>query len=156
MYILYNTSMELLDLKGRCCPLPVIETKKLLESRNIEVKTPFATHDKRILVFIDGETMGRGNDELGRILMKSFLYTLKELKPKPWRIIFINTGVKLVAEGSEYLNILKEIENLNVEILSCGTCLDYFHLKDKIKTGKASNMYDIVSSFIEATNVIKP
>jgi selenium metabolism protein YedF len=111
---------------------------------------------KKVLVFIDGETIGKGNDELGRILMRSFLYTLKDLETRPWRIIFIYTGVKLAAEGSEYLDILKEIESLGVEILSCGTCLDYFNLKDRLKAGRISNMNEIVSSFIGATNVIKP
>jgi len=118
-------------------------------------QTAGSTKDK-ILVFIDGETMGRGNDELGKILMRSFLNTLKELKERPWRIVFINSGVRLVTENSEYLAVLKNLENLGIEVLSCGTCLDYFRLKDKVTIGRVSNMFEIVSSFSEATKVIKP
>jgi selenium metabolism protein YedF len=111
---------------------------------------------KKILVFIDGETVGRGSEELGAILMRSFLYTLKELNPLPWRIIFINSGVKLAVEGSPLLTALGELADLGLEIISCGTCLDYYQIKDKLMVGKISNMYEIVSSFLEATNVIKP
>jgi selenium metabolism protein YedF len=112
--------------------------------------------EKKALVFINGETLGRGDDGLGRILILSFLHTLKELEVPPWRVIFINGGVKLVAEGSEALTALKEITDLGADILACGTCLDYFHLKDKVKVGRISNMYEIASSFLEATHVIKP
>jgi selenium metabolism protein YedF len=111
---------------------------------------------KKILVFIDGETVGRGSEELGAILMRSFLYTLKELNPLPWRIIFINSGVKLAVEESPLLNVLHELNNLGIEIISCGTCLDFYQIKDKLMVGKISNMYEIASSFLEATNVIKP
>ena len=111
---------------------------------------------KRLLVYIDGETMGRGDNELGNILMGAFLKTLKELEARPWRIIFINTGVKLISRESAYIALLKEIENAGIEILSCGTCVDFFHLKEKIGVGRVSNMFEILSSFSEASNVIRP
>ncbi len=111
---------------------------------------------KKVLVYIDGTTMGRGNEDLGAILMRSFLNTLKELDPKPWRIIFVNTGVYLAVDSSEYINILKEIESLGTEILACGTCLDFFNVKARLAAGKISNMFDIASSFLAATHVIKP
>ena len=112
--------------------------------------------EKRISVFIDCEALGRGDDELGRILMKSFVITLKELKPLPWRIIFMNGGVKSAAEGSELVAHLQELENLGVEVLSCGTCLDFFHLKEKLKVGRVSNMYEIINSLTESSSVLKP
>ena len=112
--------------------------------------------ENKLLVFIDGETVGRGSEELGRILMRSFLITLKELNPLPWRIIFINGGVKLAAEESPYLDPLNSLLTLGVEILCCGTCLDYYKLKEKLRVGRVSNMFEIASSFLEATNVIKP
>lgn len=193
--------MEYLDLKGMNCPLPVIETKKLLDTRDVnqievlvdsetacenvrrlleskgfavttdtatdgfvlrgtsstKCSTPVDTLPKRkLLVLINSETLGGGSDELGRILMRSFLATLKDLDEKPWRIIFINSGVKLVVETSECLNILKQLEGLTVEILSCGTCLDYFQLTDNVVAGRVTNMYDVVSSFLQATHVISP
>lgn len=191
--------MECLDLKGKTCPIPVIETKKFLEGRTVDeievvVDDPTASEnvrrflgskgysttvvqdgdiyrvegcrekgstaeqvqEKRSLVFIDGETMGRGSDDLGKILMRSFLNTIKELETIPWRMVFVNAGVKLVVSESEYIKILKEIEKLGVDIIACGTCLDYFHLKEKVDVGRISNMFEIVTSFNEATNVIRP
>jgi len=191
--------MEYLDLRNMTCPMPVIETKKLLESRDITeiqvtIDNPascenvkrfldsrgfvtvtaqegndyrvkgvqhkdvncFPGEARKLLVYIDGETMGRGNEELGNVLMGAFLKTLKELEIRPWRLIFINTGVKLASRESGYMDTLKEIENSGIEILSCGTCVDYFHLKDKIGIGRVSNMFEILSSFNEATHVIRP
>jgi selenium metabolism protein YedF len=114
------------------------------------------TNTKKLLVFVDGETVGRGSEELGAILMRSFLITLKELNPLPWRIIFINSGVKLAIDGSPYIGALNDLVAIGAEILSCGTCLDYYRVKDRLMVGKISNMYEIESSFLEATNVIKP
>jgi selenium metabolism protein YedF len=111
---------------------------------------------KRLLIYVDGETVGRGSEELGTILMRSFVLTLKELNPLPWRIIFINSGVKLAINGSPLIAALSDLNELGVEILSCGTCLDYYHVKEKLMVGRVSNMYEIESSFLEATNVIKP
>jgi selenium metabolism protein YedF len=192
--------MEYLDLRNMTCPMPVIETKKLLENKDIKeievlIDNPTSCENvkrfltsrgffvtvtaqegtecrvkgiqdekrgdpsgdiKKILVYIDGETMGRGNDELGNVLMGAFLKTLKELETRPWRLIFINTGVKLVSRESLHIETLKEIENSGIEILSCGTCVDFFHLKEKIGVGRVSNMFEILSAFSEATNVIRP
>ena len=88
--------------------------------------------------------------------MKSFVVTLKELKPLPWRIIFMNGGVRMAADGSEVLPYLQELENLGVEVLSCGTCLDFFHLKEKVRVGRVSNMYEIINSLADSTSVLKP
>jgi selenium metabolism protein YedF len=126
-------------------------------TRNQETtEQPSITNTKKLLVFVDGETVGRGSEELGAILMRSFLLTLKELNPLPWRIIFINSGVKLAVEGSPYIGALNDLVAIGAEILSCGTCLDYYRVKDRLMVGKISNMYEIESSFLEATNVIKP
>ena len=111
---------------------------------------------KKIVVFVDSEHLGRGDERLGEILMKSFIITLKELKPLPWRIIFINGGVKLSSEGSEMLPHLKELENLGVEMLSCGTCLDFYGLKEALKAGRISNMFEIVSTLTASSTVLKP
>ena len=121
-----------------------------------EVERESQVLPRRLLIYINTETIGVGSDELGRLLMNSFLHTLKELDALPWRIVFINGGVKLVAGESEHVGILTEISNLGTEILACGTCLDYFHLKDKIRVGRISNMHEISSSFLQATHVIRP
>jgi len=88
--------------------------------------------------------------------MRNFLHTLKNLTLTPWRIICINAGVRLAVEGSEYLPVMKDIENSGAEILSCGTCLDYFKIKDKVRVGRISNMNEIVSSLLDAAKVITP
>ena len=126
-------------------------------TRNQETtEQPSITNTKKLLVFVDGETVGRGSEELGAILMRSFLLTLKELNPLPWRIIFMNSGVKLAVDGSPYIGALNDLVAIGAEILSCGTCLDYYRVKDRLMVGRISNMYEIESSFLEATNVIKP
>jgi selenium metabolism protein YedF len=110
----------------------------------------------KVCAFIAGETMGRGSDELGAILMKSFLFSLKELTPLPWRILLVNAGIKLSCEGSELLPHLKELEEKGVELLSCGTCLDFYNLKEKLRVGRVTNMFEIVSTLSESTAVLKP
>ncbi len=128
----------------------------LLGTKQAGGQTAQAEGPKKVCAFVAGETMGRGNDELGAILMKSFLFSLKELTPLPWRILFVNAGVKLSCEGSELLPHLKELEDRGVELLSCGTCLDFYHLKEKLRVGKITNMFEIVSSLSESTAVLKP
>lgn len=108
-----------------------------------------------MVVFIDTDSLGRGSEELGKILMRSFLQTLEQSEVHPQRIILINSGVKLACEGSEVLEDLQEFAARGVEILSCGTCLDYFGIKKKLIVGKVSNMYEILDSLTRAGKVIK-
>ncbi len=108
-----------------------------------------------MVVFIDTDSLGRGSEELGKILMRSFLQTLEQSEVHPQRIILINSGVKLACEGSEVLEDLQEFAARGVEILSCGTCLDYFGIKKKLMVGKVSNMYEILDSLTRAGKVIK-
>lgn len=104
-------------------------------------------------ILIQGETLGRGNDELGMLLMSKFLDLLADSKEKPARLIFWNSGVKLVAEGSWALAHLKRLEAQGVEILACGTCLDFFELTDKIKIGKPTTMVNSIASLLN-TDVV--
>ena len=107
------------------------------------------------VVFIDSDSLGRGSEELGKILMRSFLQTLEQSESRPQKIILMNSGVKLSCEGSEVLEDLQEFSRKGVEILSCGTCLDYFGVKKKLRVGKVSNMYEILDSLARAGKVIK-
>jgi tRNA 2-thiouridine synthesizing protein A len=109
----------------------------------------------RVVIFLDCDSLGRGAEELGRILMRSFLQTLEQSDVEPQKIILINSGVKLACEGSDVLEDLREFSAKGVEILSCGTCLDYFGLKKKLMAGKVSNMYEILNSLAQAGKVIK-
>lgn len=107
------------------------------------------------VVFIDSDSLGRGSEELGKILIRSFLQTLEQFEAQPQKIILMNSGVKLACEGSEVLEDLQEFSLKGVEILSCGTCLDYFGMKNKMLAGKVSNMYEILNSLTQAGKVIK-
>jgi selenium metabolism protein YedF len=148
--------MRFLQSQGFSVSVMEENKKHRIEATRGQSDEEIVKSENKLLVFIDGETVGRGSEELGRILMRSFLITLEELNPLPWRIIFINGGVKLAAEESPYLEPLNNLLTLGVEILCCGTCLDYYKLKEKLRVGRASNMFEIASSFLEATNVIKP
>lgn len=106
------------------------------------------------VVFISSDRMGSGNDELGKVLIKGFVYTLTETKPYPKAVILVNGGVTLSTENEATVENLKKLEEAGVEILSCGTCLDYYGLKDQLKAGTVSNMYDIVETLKGASNTI--
>lgn len=95
-------------------------------------------------VLLSGDRLGRGSEELGGILMRSFLYTLTQQEDPPGALICVNGGVRLTTEGSPALEELRILEEKGTEILSCGTCLDFFGLKDKLKIGRVTNMYEIV------------
>lgn len=101
-----------------------------------------------LLIASDG--VGRGSDELGRKLMVSFVQILHELTPRPETIIFMNSGVRLVAEGSPVIEDLRSLQEQGVRILACGTCLGFYDLKEKVRVGQISNMFDIASALLGA------
>lgn len=106
------------------------------------------------VMLISSFTLGRPEEELGQVLMRSFFYTLREAEVVPGSIIFINSGVKLACEGSPVLSDLMALEKRGVRILSCGTCLDYFQLKEKLCVGSISNMYSIVEAMMTSDRLI--
>ena len=111
---------------------------------------------KQVVVYINSHLLGVGDDVLGSILMKAFLKTLLDMEARPDRLILINSGVRLASEGSEVLETLRSLSKRGVDILSCGTCLDFYGLKEKLKVGRVSNMYDIAQSLLGADRLIKP
>ena len=108
----------------------------------------------KAVFLIASDALGRGEDELGKILAKAFFPTLTEVTPLPQTLIFINTGVRFVASDSPALDSLKTLAESGVAILACGTCLDYFGLKEQVAVGTVSNMYDIVETLSTADKVI--
>lgn len=112
--------------------------------------------EENTVVVIDSLHMGKGDVELGRILMKGFIYTLSEIEELPKTILFYNEGVKLAIEGTESLQDLKSLEERGVEILSCGTCLNFYGITEKLRVGSVTNMYTILERQMKATRVIKP
>ena len=187
------------NAKGMACPLPVIETKKLLEEYEVvettvdnliatqnlaklaeqmnydidtkkisdeeyivtisdkgikEVKV-INTLDDSYVVVINKSIMGHGSEELGKKLMKSFIYTLTEQEILPKKIIFYNEGALLVDKTrSHVLKELQELEKNGVEIMCCGACIDYY--KVELAVGNSSNMYFIVEDMRTANRVVRP
>jgi selenium metabolism protein YedF len=111
---------------------------------------------EKVVIYINSNLLGVGDDALGSILMRAFLKTLLETETRPSRLIFINSGVRLTSEGSEVLETLKALSGKGVDILSCGTCLDFYGLKEKLKVGIVSNMYEIAKSLLEADRLVRP
>ena len=174
----------MVNAMGEQCPIPVVKTKKVLDSiqgdAEIEVLVDNETavqnltrmgkntgaevfSEKKIpdvkgdfVVAVDTATMGRGNDELGKVLMKGFLFAVTQLDELPKTMLFYNGGATLTTEGSDSLEDLKSLEAQGVTIKTCGTCLNYYGLTEKLCVGEVTNMYDIVETMAKASKVIKP
>jgi len=109
------------------------------------------------LVYVfPADTMGRGNDALGGVLMRAYVKTLKNLSPLPAKLFFYNSGVKITATESDLIVPLRELADLGVEVYSCGTCLDFFNLKDGVLVGQVTNMFEIMEAMAQAAKVISP
>ena len=112
--------------------------------------------DDNTVVVISSDRMGTGNDELGKVLIKGFIFAVTQLDKLPKTMLFYNGGATLTTEGSDSLEDLKSLEAQGVEIMTCGTCLDYYGLKDKLAVGSVTNMYSIVETQAKATKIINP
>ena len=198
-----------LDARNMACPLPVIESKKILISmnegeslevlvdnhiavqnlskmaaqKNFPVTSEKIDENNYIVTFSIGETviedvneevpcypdqkwdivvvissdkMGEGDEKLGRILMKGFIYALTELDVLPSTVLLYNGGAKLSVEDSESLQDLKTLEAMGVEILTCGTCLNFYGISEKLGVGTATNMYEIAEKQMKASKVVRP
>ncbi len=106
------------------------------------------------VLFISTDKLGQGSSDLGQMLMRNFIYTLTQRDQLPGSLVFMNSGVKLTIEGSPVIDELKLLEEKEVQVLVCGTCLDYYEFKEKHKVGLVSNMYDISDLLLEADRVI--
>lgn len=198
-----------IDARGLNCPLPVIHTKKALDSiedgrittivdndvakeniaklaksmdfqvdikqeegnfyidifknlpsgKTMDIeefnKIPKEEENKDLVILISKDSLGEGSEELGKLLMKTYMFALTEAKPYPKTILLLNGGIYLALEDSEVLDHFKILESKGVEILSCGVCLDYFNVADKLAVGEISNMYTIVEKLNGANNTIK-
>ncbi len=115
-----------------------------------------SSKEKVITVLIASSYVGE-DKELGGILIKGFIKTFLNADPMPKRIILINTAVKLACKGAdeEILSALKELQSKGVEIICCGTCLDYFKLLDHLEVGVASNAYDVVQALVNSDLVVR-
>lgn len=123
-----------------------------------EQETTICVPDARgnTVVVVSKKTMGEGSDELGNTLIKGFFYALTQQDELPSCILFYNGGAFLTCEDSAVIEDIKTLESLGVEILTCGTCLDFYGLKEKLQVGGVTNMYVIVEKQMQATTIIKP
>ncbi|WP_213951028.1 sulfurtransferase-like selenium metabolism protein YedF [Tepidanaerobacter syntrophicus] len=203
---------QTIDARGKACPIPVVETKKVLETlhegditevivdnfiaaQNLtkmaeQKKLPIVSkkinennylvtitvidasknetaetvekavclQDNRLVetvIVISSDKMGEGDEKLGHILMKGFIYALTEQDKLPETILLYNSGVYLSVEDSDSLADLKLLESQGVEILTCGTCLNHYGLTERLGVGSVTNMYVIVEKQLNATKVVK-
>lgn len=192
--------MDELDLRGKPCPIPVIEVKKLLASappgrivavlvdndiarQNLQKLAEGLGHGFRhedagggairavfelreacrpmdadpgggLVVAIGSDAMGRGSDELGKTLMKSFIFSLTEQDVLPEHILFFNGGVHLTCEGSAALDDLAGLAAKGVFINSCGACLNYYKKTELLRVGDVTNMYAILGAMAQAKRLV--
>ena len=122
-----------------------------MESPEVKMPTPVmpaqGVGDKVLLLTKD--YLGEGSEELGRNLMKSFLYVLTEADVKPKAIYCINSAVNMLVEGSEHIENFKALESAGVTIGGCGICLDFYEVKDKVQVGTVTNLYAITESMMQ-------
>ena len=126
-----------------------------VDTENVTCELPKAGR-KNTVVVISSKAMCHGGDELGTALMKGFIYALSQQDTLPSTILFYNGGAHIPVEGSVSLEDLKNMEAQGVEILTCGTCLNFYGLTDKLAVGQVTNMYTIVEKMMGADLIVKP
>ena len=114
------------------------------------------TRQKGMLVVLYANTMGTGDEKLGKALMKAFVFALTRQDTLPETVLCYNTGAFLTCEGADTLEDLKLLESEGVTVLTCGTCLDFYGLKEKLAVGGVTNMYDIVERMETARTLVRP
>ncbi|MCI9123975.1 MAG: sulfurtransferase-like selenium metabolism protein YedF [Eubacterium sp.] len=111
---------------------------------------------KGMVVSLSADVMGSGDEKLGTALMKAFIFALTKQDVLPETVLCYNKGAYLTCEGSQSLEDFKQLEAEGVQIMTCGTCLDFYGIKDKLSVGSVTNMYDIVETMERASSVIRP
>jgi len=152
----YGVKSEKLD-EGRFRVTMTIGADAPQEKEAEEEACPVRTGArKNTVVVIGSDHMGEGADELGRTLLKGFLYALGQQDELPAAILFYNGGAAMTCEKSPALEDLKSLQAQGVEILTCGTCLNYYGLTDELRVGEATNMYAIVEKMSGADLIVRP
>lgn len=123
-------------------------------SGEVPATEALSSREGRKVVVLSSDIMGRGEEELGKLLIKAFLNTLSETESLPWRLVLFNRGVLLAVRGADTVPALSTLAERGVEILVCGTCLDYFGAKEKVAVGTVSNMFEILETMLVASNSV--
>lgn len=126
-----------------------------LEEHIEEVEESNDNKNKSLTILVASNLLGEGDDRLGETLMKVYINTLAESDSLPENLLFINGGVKLTCEGSDVIDSLKTMKEKGVNIFSCGACLDFYNLKEKLMVGQIGNMYQIIDLMNNSSNTIK-
>ena len=121
-----------------------------------EIACAMDARKKGLLVVLSANTMGSGEEKLGKALMKAFVFALTKQDVLPETVLCYNSGAYLTCEGADTLEDLKLLESEGVTVLTCGTCLDFYGLKEKLAVGGVTNMYDIVERMESAATIVKP
>ena len=111
---------------------------------------------KGMVVVLSGNVMGTGDEKLGKALMKAFVFAVTKQDRLPETILCYNTGAYLTCEGADTLEDMKSLEAEGVKIFTCGTCLDFYGMKEKLAVGGVTNMYDIVETMEKARTIVRP
>ena len=134
----------------------VIDRNAKNESKELDSINCNTERSENIVLVLSSDKMGEGDEKLGHTLMKGFIYALTEQDVLPKTILLYNNGAKLSVEGSDSLADLKLLESQGVEILTCGTCLNYYGLSEKLAVGTVTNMYVIAEKKMKASMIIQP
>ena len=126
------------------------------EAEEEEIVCALDSRKKGMLVVLSANVMGGGDEKLGKSLMKAFVFALTKQDQLPETILCYNTGAYLTCEGADTLEDLKSMEAEGVTILTCGTCLDFYGMKEKLAVGSVTNMYDIVERMEKAKTILRP
>lgn len=149
------TSEKLKERKYRVVMTVGDTVKTEAEDKETEVTCVPCT-DSRTVVVISSDTMGQGDDVLGKLLMKGFIFALTQQDALPSTLLFYNGGARLTCEDSPTLEDLRSLEAQGVEILTCGTCLNHYGLTEKLQVGGVTNMYTIAEKMTQAGRIVKP
>lgn len=131
-----------------------IDTAEPKEYCEVIPGTPVA--GKGYTIVFSSQQMGNGHEDLGLVLIRSFLVSLLEMDPLPRSILFYNSGVKLATGDSFVIGQLRELERKGVKLLLCGTCINFYNISRNIIIGRVSNMYEMTQEMISASKIIKP
>lgn len=109
-----------------------------------------------LVYVISSASMGQGNDDLGWALLQTYVQTIHKITPLPEKILLYNEGVRLVTEESGALKALAQLQEQGVEVLACGTCLDFYELTSALRVGRITDMYEIMNTVNNAAQVVGP
>jgi selenium metabolism protein YedF len=132
----------------------VKELRTITEELKVEIKS--IANIGNYIVILSSNFMGSGNDDLGKLLLKGFINTIDQLDNLPSEIICYNSGVTLAIKGSDTAMSLKKVEEQGVKVLLCGTCVDFYGLKDNLEVGSITNMLYITEKLSSTSRIVKP